>query len=62
MRILFIALCVLAVEVPPIALAHVAGRVLSGVGFDELVQELIDVSMEQRRKPVSNRITRILAA
>jgi D-alanine-D-alanine ligase len=33
-----------------------------GVGFDELVQELVDVSMEQRRKPVSNRVTRILAA
>lgn len=33
-----------------------------GIGFDELVQELVDVSMEQRRKPVSNRITRILAA
>jgi D-alanine-D-alanine ligase len=33
-----------------------------GVGFDELVQELVDVSLEQRRKPVSNRVTRILAA
>jgi len=32
-----------------------------GVGFDELVQELIDVSLEQRR-PTSNRITRVLAA
>ncbi|MCA8913516.1 MAG: D-alanine--D-alanine ligase [Planctomycetes bacterium] len=33
-----------------------------GVGFDELVQELVDVSMEQRRRPISNRITRVLAA
>ncbi len=32
-----------------------------GVGFDELVQELIDVSLESRR-PASNRITRVLAA
>jgi D-alanine-D-alanine ligase len=32
-----------------------------GVGFDELVQELIDVSLESRR-PSSNRITRVLAA
>ncbi|MBK8205592.1 MAG: D-alanine--D-alanine ligase [Planctomycetes bacterium] len=32
-----------------------------GVGFDELVQELIDVSMEQRRT-ASNRITRVIAA
>lgn len=33
-----------------------------GIGFDELVQELIDVSMEQRRRPISNRATRVLAA
>lgn len=33
-----------------------------GVGFDELVQELIDVSREKRRRPVSNRITRVIAA
>jgi D-alanine-D-alanine ligase len=32
-----------------------------GVGFDELVQELIDVSIEPRR-PASNRVTRVLAA
>jgi D-alanine-D-alanine ligase len=32
-----------------------------GMGFDELVQELIDVSREQRR-PISNRVTRVLAA
>jgi D-alanine-D-alanine ligase len=32
-----------------------------GMGFDELVQELIDVSREQRR-PISNRTTRVLAA
>lgn len=32
-----------------------------GVGFDELVQELVDVSLEPRR-PVSNRITRVIAA
>lgn len=32
-----------------------------GVGFDELVQELIDVSMEPRRT-ASNRITRVIAA
>jgi D-alanine-D-alanine ligase len=33
-----------------------------GVGFDELVQELIDVSLEKRRQGASNRITRVLAA
>jgi D-alanine-D-alanine ligase len=32
-----------------------------GMGFDELVQELIDVSREARR-PISNRVTRVLAA
>jgi D-alanine-D-alanine ligase len=32
------------------------------IGFDELVQELIDVSMEKRRKRESDRITRVLAA
>ncbi|MCA8936534.1 MAG: D-alanine--D-alanine ligase [Planctomycetes bacterium] len=40
----------------PKAAAH------EGVGFDELVQELVDVSMEGRRRPISNRITRVLAA
>lgn len=33
-----------------------------GIGFDELVQELIDVSMERRRQRESDRITRVLAA
>lgn len=33
-----------------------------GVGFDELVQELIDVSLEKRRQRESDRITRVLAA
>lgn len=33
-----------------------------GVSFDELVQELIDASREPRRKPSSNRITRVIAA
>lgn len=33
-----------------------------GMSFDELVQEMIDVSMEGRRKPISDRITRAIAA
>ncbi len=33
-----------------------------GIGFDELVQELIDVSLEKRRQRESDRITRVLAA
>lgn len=33
-----------------------------GVGFDELVQELIDVSMEKRRRTVSDRHSRVVAA
>ncbi|MCC6575464.1 MAG: D-alanine--D-alanine ligase [Planctomycetes bacterium] len=33
-----------------------------GMSFDELVQEMIDVSMERRRKPISDRITRAVAA
>lgn len=33
-----------------------------GMGFDELVQEMIDESMKPRRKPVSDRITRAVAA
>jgi D-alanine-D-alanine ligase len=32
-----------------------------GMGFDELVQELIDASRELRR-PISNRVSRVLAA
>ncbi len=32
-----------------------------GMSFDELVQEMIDVSLEPRRKPVSDRITRAVA-
>lgn len=33
-----------------------------GVGFDELVQELVDVSREGRRRGASNRVTRVIAA
>ncbi|MHC4841139.1 MAG: D-alanine--D-alanine ligase family protein [Planctomycetota bacterium] len=32
-----------------------------GIGFDELVQELIDASLEQRRKTISKRTARILS-
>ncbi len=33
-----------------------------GTGFDEMIQELIDVSMDRKRRKVSDRITRVLAA